>query len=164
MSNSGITLDAANTGFTGSATAAGGVTGGFTIALGSTSTPSIGSGGAVNYTSTGAYNSNAGGIVNPSITTYGDNAVGILAQSIGGGGGIGSGGCTNNGLSANASACFTNTAMTSGTSTPINFINGGQSMTFSINPGTGSSTASNGGAVNINSLDTINILDRKSVV
>lgn len=148
---------AANTGFTGSASVNHGLSGGFNIALGSTNLePAIGSGGAVNYTSSSSNNNGVN--TSPSITTNGDNAVGILAQSIGGGGGLGSGGCTNNGMSANASACFTNTAMTSGTSTPISFINGGQSMSFSINPySSSSSTPSNGGAVNINSTDSINV-------
>jgi hypothetical protein len=142
---------AANTGFTGSASVHGGVSGGFNLALGTTSSqPAIGSGGTVNYGN--------GSSSSASITTYGDNAVGLLAQSIGGGGGIASGGCTNNGLSASASACFTNTAMTPGTTTPISFINGGQSMALSINPSPGSSTfASNGGSVTVNSNDTINI-------
>lgn len=141
---------AANTGFTGSASVHGGVSGGFNLALGTTSSqPAIGSGGAVNY---------GNGSTPSSITTYGDNAVGILAQSIGGGGGIASGGCTNNGLSANASACFTNTTLTPGTTTPIEFINGGQAMALSINPVPGSSTfASNGGSVTVNSSDTINV-------
>jgi hypothetical protein len=141
---------AANTGFTGSASVHGGVSGGFNLALGTTSSqPAIGSGGAVNY---------GNGTSTSSITTYGDNAVGILAQSIGGGGGIASGGCTNNGLSTSASACFTNTAMTPGTTIPIQFINGGQAMALSINPSPGSSSfASNGGLVTVNSNDTINL-------
>jgi hypothetical protein len=141
---------AANTGFTGSASVNGGVSGGFSLALGSISSqPSIGSGGAVNY---------GNGNTPSSITTYGDNAVGILAQSIGGGGGIASGGCTNNGLSASASACFTNTTLTAGTTAPIGFINGGQAMALSINPSPGSSTlASNAGSITVNSSDAINV-------
>lgn len=154
---------AANTGFTGSASVNGGVSGGFIISLGTTTlTPAIGAGGAVNYSGFGTVIN--GNIVEPIITTYGDHSAGVLAQSIGGGGGIGSGGCTNNGMSANASACFTNTAMTPGTTTPISFVNNGQAMALAINPMPGSTSASSsGGAVNITSYDTINVFGAGSM-
>ena len=154
---------AANTGFTGSASVDGGVSGGFNISLGTTtSTPAIGAGGAVNYSGEGGELN--GNFVNSIITTYGDHSAGVLAQSIGGGGGIGSGGCTNNGMSANASACFTNTVMTPGTTTPISFVNNGQAMALAINPMPGSTSASSsGGTISITSYDTINVFGTGSM-
>lgn len=146
---------AANTGFTGTATWNDGVSGGFRIGLGATgANPSIGDGGAVTYT----------GSSSSTITTYGDNAVGILAQSIGGGGGVGSGGCTNNGLTSGASACLASTVNAGNAATPANFINQGQMMALVINPSTNVSNDPNlGGGVDINSQDTINIYGSGSI-
>lgn len=146
---------AANTGFTGDATWNDGANGGFRIALGSTGTsPSTGNGGVVTYNGTSSAN----------ITTYGDNSVGILAQAIGGGGGVASGGCTNNGQTSGASACLASTLTAGNATTPASFINQGQMMALVINPSSNtSSQSSNGGGVQINSLDTINVYGSGSI-
>lgn len=146
---------AANTGFTGDATWNDGLQGGLRIALGSAgTTPSTGNGGVVTYNGAGW----AG------ITTYGDNSVGILAQTIGGGGGVGSAGCTNNGQTSGASACLASTLTAGSATTPANFINQGQMMALVINPSTSSSSqSSNGGGIEINSGDTINIYGSGSI-
>ncbi len=145
----------ANTGFTGAASWNDGVSGGLRFALGSSGiSPSLGSGGSVTYSGS------SGGV----LKTYGDNAVGILAQSIGGGGGVASGGCTNNGLTSGASACFASTQTAGSSTTSADFINQGQMMAYVINPTPGTnSSPSNGGGVNVNTSETINILGSGSI-
>lgn len=149
---------AANKWFTGSASWNDGVSGGLSISLGANnSAPSIGSGGAVNYGTSSGFNSG-------NIITNGDHSVAILAQSIGGGGGIGSAGCSNNGLSSSASACLANTSQISGTQTPQSFIVNGQAISLAINPtGTVSNSPSNGGAVNVYSGENITTYGNGSI-
>ena len=82
-----------------------------------------------------------------SITTLGDDAHGILAQSIGGGGGLGSAGCTNSASAslsgASASVCFGNVAL------GANTVSWNDSSQFAITMGGKDGTAGSGDTVTI---------------
>lgn len=109
-----------------------------TLAVGVSDT---GSGGASGNPNSVMVTTGKGG----SIATVGDDAVGILAQSIGGGGGAGSAGCTNSGSaslsSLKATACFGNTSLSASTSGPAAFF---PSSSFSLNVGGGSGASGDG--------------------
>ena len=110
----------------------------FNIGLSVTGTSGNGgNGGAVTVTNTGA------------ITTVGDDAPAILAQSIGGGGGVGSGGCTNSASAGaagvSATACIGNTASLTGSSQPW-----ADQSQFVVKVGGGAGNSGSGGAVTVN--------------
>jgi len=121
-----------------------------------------GSGGYVGVTLNGPSGSilPIGGTVQPvegAVLTLGDDAFGILAQSIGGGGGTATAGCTNSGAGAISvsalgianvapTACFTNTQTLSSNNGPATFL---PSADFSMVVGGTASAAGNGSEVNI---------------
>ena len=118
-----------------------------TLSLGATST---GNGGA---SGTG----NAVQVQNDGkIQTVGDDAFGMLVQSIGGGGGAASAGCTNSvaptnaawitGVTTTASACLGNTSLSAGGNGPAAWAPG---LSLSLNVGGNASAAGNGGDVTI---------------
>ena len=120
----------------------------------------VGAEGSVNNTTTiglgvGYGGSGSGGgtggtvMVNSgSLTTVGDDAYGILAQSIGGGGGVGSAGCSNSAAASvqglSASICFGNKAGATGSVAPWN-----DTSSFTLKLGGGSGASGAGGAVNV---------------
>jgi len=113
-------------------------------------TTTIGIGAGINGSS-GA--SGSGGTVTISnsstlLATLGDDAFGILAQSIGGGGGVGSAGCTNSNAAGvqgfSATRCFGNGNEASGNIAPWN---DSSDLSFSVGGGAGASGT--GGAVSV---------------
>ncbi len=108
----------------------------------------------VSYTGSGGV-AGSGGAVTVSngsgtqIVTVGDDAYGVLAQSIGGGGGLGSAGCTNSAAAGasglSASQCLGNTnASASGSVVPWT-----DSSSFAVHLGGKSGASGSGGAVSV---------------
>ena len=96
-----------------------------------------GSGGTVTLTSTGA------------VATLGDDAYGLVAQSIGGGGGLGGAGCSNSGgtglQGVSATRCLGNNKIgVGGSAAPWN-----DSSDFSFTVGGGSGASGNGGSATV---------------
>jgi hypothetical protein len=127
----------------------GSVTANTTISLGAGIS---GNGGASGTGSNVSVATNVGG----TITTLGDDAVGIMAQSIGGGGGASTAGCTNSAsastVTEQATACFGNTSVSASTNGPADFV---PRADFTLNVGGGSSAAGNGNTVTISVADAI---------
>lgn len=83
------------------------------------------------------------------LASLGDDAYGILAQSIGGGGGLASAGCSNSAAAGlggiGASICYGNTVGATGSHNPWN-----DASTFTVNVGAKAGSSGNGAAVSVN--------------
>ncbi len=126
----------------------------------------VGAEGTVNNTTTvglgvGWNGSGSGGgtggtvnVTSGALTTLGDDAHGILAQSIGGGGGLGSVGCSNSAGASlqgvRASICFGNIAGATGSFTPWN-----DTSSFTLNIGGGAGASGDGGTVSVDATGAI---------
>ncbi|MBS7543819.1 autotransporter outer membrane beta-barrel domain-containing protein [Ancylobacter oerskovii] len=96
------------------------------------------------------------------VTTLGDDAHAIVAQSIGGGGGLGSAGCSNSTQASTsgiaATLCFGNPAGTTGSFAPWN-----DASSFTIHMGGGSGASGAGGDVAVNVDDALSTSGARSI-
>ncbi|MGA0564413.1 hypothetical protein ACO2RV_18360 [Ancylobacter sp. VNQ12] len=134
----------------------------------------VGAEGSVNNTTTigiGAGWSGSGGaagaggtvsVAPGAVATLGDDAPAILAQSIGGGGGLGSAGCSNStGASVSgiaATLCFGNTAGLTGSFAPWN-----DASSFTIHMGGGPGASGAGGDVSVNVDDALSTSGARAI-
>jgi hypothetical protein len=119
-----------------------------------------GNGGSSGIGGNVSVSTNVGG----TITTLGDDAAGILAQSIGGGGGTGTAGCTNSisaGLTGKkATACFGNIGISSSTNGPAEFL---PRSDASLTVGGGASSSGGGNNVTVSVSDAIFTIGARSM-
>ncbi|HEY9214971.1 MAG TPA: autotransporter domain-containing protein, partial [Ancylobacter sp.] len=111
-------------------------------------TTTIGIGGAWDGTGSAGGNGNSVNLTASTITTLGDDAHGIVAQSIGGGGGLGGAGCTNSVAAAvsgiKTTLCFANSA-----GFTDNFAPWHDASSFILHMGGGAGASGDGGTVSV---------------